>query len=91
MVRCFRDQVGIFGILLLTSKGSAGVAGAGLVTLDATLSTFDTIPTARLALLLGVNWFMSEARAVVNLMATASPQSPSRSGRASSIWTGCAN
>ncbi|WP_203416357.1 cation:dicarboxylate symporter family transporter [Paracoccus sp. MKU1] len=61
-------QLGILGILLLTSKGSAGVAGAGFVTLAATLSTFDTVPVAGLVLLLGVDRFMNEARAVVNLI-----------------------
>jgi aerobic C4-dicarboxylate transport protein len=61
-------QIGILGILLLTSKGSAGVAGAGFVTLAATLSTFDTVPVAGLVLLLGVDRFMNEARAVVNLI-----------------------
>lgn len=61
-------QLGILGVLLLTSKGSAGVAGAGFVTLAATLSTFDTVPVAGLVLLLGVDRFMNEARAVVNLI-----------------------
>lgn len=61
-------QIGILGILLLTSKGSAGVAGAGFVTLAATLSTFDTVPVAGLVLLLGVDRFMNEARAMVNLI-----------------------
>lgn len=61
-------QLGILGVLLLTSKGSAGVAGAGFVTLAATLSTFDAVPVAGLVLLLGVDRFMNEARAVVNLL-----------------------
>ncbi|CAN7616206.1 C4-dicarboxylate transporter DctA [Brucella pseudogrignonensis] len=61
-------QLGILGVLLLTSKGSAGVAGAGFVTLAATLSTFHTVPVAGLVLLLGVDRFMNEARAVVNLI-----------------------
>lgn len=55
-------------MLLLTSKGSAGVAGAGFVALAATLSTIDTVPVAGLVLLLGVDRFMNEARAVVNLI-----------------------
>jgi aerobic C4-dicarboxylate transport protein len=62
------DQLVILGVLLLTSKGSAGVAGAGFVTLAATLSSFHTIPVAGLVLLLGVDRFMNEARAVVNLI-----------------------
>lgn len=61
-------QLVILGVLLLTSKGSAGVAGAGFVTLAATLSSFHEIPIAGLVLLLGVDRFMNEARAVVNLI-----------------------
>lgn len=61
-------QLLILGVLLLTSKGSAGVAGAGFVTLAATLSSFPAVPIAGLVLLLGVDRFMNEARAVVNLI-----------------------
>lgn len=61
-------QLLILGVLLLTSKGSAGVAGAGFVTLAATLSSIGTVPVAGLVLLLGVDRFMNEARAVVNLI-----------------------
>jgi aerobic C4-dicarboxylate transport protein len=62
------DQLVLLGILLLTSKGSAGVAGAGFVTLAATLSSIHTVPVAGLVLLLGVDRFMNEARAVTNLI-----------------------
>ena len=62
------DQLGILGVLLLTSKGAAGVTGAGFVTLAATLSSVGTIPVASLALILGIDRFMSEARAVTNLI-----------------------
>jgi aerobic C4-dicarboxylate transport protein len=62
------DQLVILGVLLLTSKGSAGVAGAGFVTLAATLSSVGTIPVSGLVLLLGVDRFMNEARAVTNLI-----------------------
>jgi aerobic C4-dicarboxylate transport protein len=62
------DQIVLLGVLLLTSKGSAGVAGAGFVTLAATLSSFHTVPVAGLVLLLGVDRFMNEARAVTNLI-----------------------
>ncbi|MEZ2131303.1 MULTISPECIES: C4-dicarboxylate transporter DctA [unclassified Sinorhizobium] len=62
------EQLVILAVLLLTSKGSAGVAGAGFVTLAATLSSFHSIPVAGLVLLLGVDRFMNEARAVVNLI-----------------------
>ncbi|MBB4349454.1 C4-dicarboxylate transporter DctA [Aliirhizobium cellulosilyticum] len=61
-------QLLILGVLLLTSKGSAGVAGAGFVTLAATLSSFPAVPIAGLVLLLGVDRFMNEARAIVNLI-----------------------
>jgi aerobic C4-dicarboxylate transport protein len=62
------DQFVILGVLLLTSKGSAGVAGAGFVTLAATLSSVGTVPVTGLVLLLGVDRFMNEARAVTNLI-----------------------
>ncbi|MDB5457528.1 MAG: C4-dicarboxylate transporter DctA [Caulobacter sp.] len=62
------DQAVILGVLLLTSKGSAGVAGAGFVTLAATLSTMHAIPVSGLVLLLGVDRFLNEARAVTNLI-----------------------
>jgi aerobic C4-dicarboxylate transport protein len=62
------DQLVILGVLLLTSKGSAGVAGAGFVTLAATLSSIGTVPVTGLVLLFGVDRFMNEARAVTNLI-----------------------
>ncbi len=65
------QQLVLMGVLLLTSKGSAGVAGAGFVALAATLSTLHTVPVAGLVLLLGVDRFMNEARAVVNLIGNA--------------------
>lgn len=65
------DQLVVLGVLLLTSKGSAGVAGAGFITLAATLSTINTVPVAGLVLLLGVDRFMNEARAVTNLIGNA--------------------
>jgi aerobic C4-dicarboxylate transport protein len=65
------DQIVVLGVLLLTSKGSAGVAGAGFVTLAATLSSIHTVPVSGLVLLLGVDRFMNEARAVTNLIGNA--------------------
>jgi aerobic C4-dicarboxylate transport protein len=62
------DQIVILGVLLLTSKGSAGVAGAGFVTLAATMSVFPAIPASGLVLLLGIDRFLNEARAVTNLI-----------------------
>ena len=62
------DQMVVLGVLLLTSKGSAGVAGAGFVTLAATLTVIHDIPLIGLVLLLGVDRFLNEARAVTNLI-----------------------
>ena len=62
------QQLGIVGILLLTSKGAAGVTGSGFIVLAATLATVGTIPVAAIALILGVDRFMSEARALTNLI-----------------------
>jgi aerobic C4-dicarboxylate transport protein len=63
-----RDQVVILVVLLFTSKGSAGVAGAGFVTLAATLASLHQIPVAGLVLLLGVDRLTNAARAVVNVI-----------------------
>lgn len=65
------QELGILGVLLLTSKGAAAVTGSGFVTLAATLAAFPTIPLAGLTLLLGVDRFMSEARAITNLIGNA--------------------
>jgi aerobic C4-dicarboxylate transport protein len=62
------QQLGIVGVLLLTSKGAAGVTGSGFIVLAATLSSVGTIPVASIALILGVDRFMSEARALTNLV-----------------------
>jgi aerobic C4-dicarboxylate transport protein len=62
------QEVGLLAILLLTSKGAAAVTGGGFVTLAATLSATNTLPVEGLALLLGVDRFMSEARAITNLV-----------------------
>jgi aerobic C4-dicarboxylate transport protein len=67
----FSQELSILGILLLTSKGAAAVTGSGFVTLAATLSAIPTIPIAGLALLLGVDRFMSEARALTNFVGNA--------------------
>jgi aerobic C4-dicarboxylate transport protein len=65
------QELGILGVLLLTSKGAAAVTGSGFITLAATLAAFPTIPVAGLTLLLGVDRFMSEARAITNLIGNA--------------------
>lgn len=64
----FGQEAALLGILMLTSKGAAGVTGSGFVTLAATLAAFPTVPVAGIALLLGVDRFMSTARALTNLI-----------------------
>ena len=66
-----REQLSMLAILLLTSKGAAGVTGSGFITLAATLAAIPSIPSGGLALLVGVDRFMSEARAITNLIGNA--------------------
>ena len=65
------QQLSILAVLLLTSKGAAAVTGSGFITLAATLAVIPSIPPAGLALLVGVDRFMSEARAITNLIGNA--------------------
>jgi len=65
------QQLGLLGVLLITSKGAAGVTGSGFITLAATLATTGGIPVAGIALILGVDRFLSEARAVTNFIGNA--------------------
>jgi len=63
------DQLLLLGVLLVTSKGAAGVTGSGFITLAATLAALDgKVPVAGVALILGVDRFMSEARAITNII-----------------------
>lgn len=62
------QQFGILGVLLLTSKGAAGVTGSGFIVLAATLSSVGTIPVAGIMLVFGIDKFMSECRALTNLV-----------------------
>ncbi len=62
------QELTILGVAMLTSKGASGVTGAGFITLAATLAVIPTIPVAGLALILGVDRFMSEARALTNFI-----------------------
>ena len=62
------QELGLLAMLMLTSKGAAAVTGGGFITLAATLAVFPMIPVASLALLLGVDRFMSEARSITNLI-----------------------
>jgi aerobic C4-dicarboxylate transport protein len=63
-----RQQLTILGVAMLTSKGASGVVGAGFITLAATLAVVPTIPVAGLALVLGVDRFMAEARSLTNFV-----------------------
>jgi aerobic C4-dicarboxylate transport protein len=65
------QQLYLLLILLLTSKGAAGVTGAGFITLAATLPIVEHIPVASVALILGIDRFMSEARAITNFIGNA--------------------
>jgi aerobic C4-dicarboxylate transport protein len=62
------QQITLLAVLLLTSKGAAGVTGSGFIVLAATLSAVGHIPVASLALILGIDRFMSEARAITNVI-----------------------
>lgn len=62
------QQVTLLAVLLLTSKGAAGITGSGFIVLAATLSAVGHVPVAGLALILGIDRFMSEARALTNLV-----------------------
>jgi aerobic C4-dicarboxylate transport protein len=62
------QQLTVLGVLMITSKGAAGVTGSGFIVLASTLSAMHVVPLEGLALLLGVDRFMSEARAIVNLI-----------------------
>jgi len=62
------QQITLLLVLLLTSKGAAGITGSGFIVLAATLSAVGTVPVAGLALILGIDRFMSEARALTNLV-----------------------
>jgi aerobic C4-dicarboxylate transport protein len=65
-------QLGILlGVAMLTSKGASGVTGAGFITLALTLGAVGTIPVAAMALILGVDRFLSEARALTNVIGNA--------------------
>lgn len=62
------QQLTLLAVLLLTSKGAAGVTGSGFIVLAATLSAVGHVPVAGLALILGIDRFMSEARAITNMI-----------------------
>jgi len=63
-----RQELTVLGVAMLTSKGASGVTGAGFITLAATLAVVPSIPVAGLALILGIDRFMSEARSITNFI-----------------------
>ncbi|TWI16445.1 sodium:dicarboxylate symporter family protein, partial [Mesorhizobium tianshanense] len=65
------DQVLLLLVAMLSSKGAAGVTGAGFITLAATLAVVPSVPVAGMALILGVDRFMSECRALTNVVGNA--------------------
>ncbi|QYF92835.1 dicarboxylate/amino acid:cation symporter [Massilia sp. PAMC28688] len=64
----FTQQMTILGVAMLTSKGASGITGAGFITLAATLAVVPTVPVAGMALILGIDRFMSECRALTNFV-----------------------
>jgi aerobic C4-dicarboxylate transport protein len=62
------QQLTILLVAMLTSKGASGITGAGFITLAATLAVVPTIPVAGMALILGIDKFMSECRALTNFI-----------------------
>jgi aerobic C4-dicarboxylate transport protein len=67
----FGEQAALLGVAMLSSKGAAGVTGAGFITLAATLSIVPSVPVAGMALILGVDRFMSECRSLTNFVGNA--------------------
>ena len=67
----FAQQLSVMAVLIVTSKGAAGVTGSGFIVLASTLSAMHTVPVEGIALVLGVDRFMSEARAITNLIGNA--------------------
>jgi aerobic C4-dicarboxylate transport protein len=65
------QQLGVLAVLMITSKGAAGVTGSGFIVLAGTLSALRVVPVEGVALVLGVDRFMSEARAITNLIGNA--------------------
>jgi aerobic C4-dicarboxylate transport protein len=68
MALSITQQVELLAVLMLTSKGAAGVTGSGFIVLASTLSALHTVPVEGIALVLGVDRFMSEARSITNLI-----------------------
>jgi aerobic C4-dicarboxylate transport protein len=67
----FGEQILLLLVAMLSSKGAAGITGAGFITLAATLSVVPSVPVAGMALILGIDRFMSECRALTNFVGNA--------------------
>uniref|UniRef100_UPI00111BFF2B cation:dicarboxylate symporter family transporter n=1 Tax=Ensifer aridi TaxID=1708715 RepID=UPI00111BFF2B len=67
----YGDQILLLLVAMLSSKGAAGITGAGFITLAATLSVVPSVPVAGMALILGIDRFMSECRAITNTIGNA--------------------
>jgi aerobic C4-dicarboxylate transport protein len=67
----FGQQLALLAVAMISSKGAAGVTGAGFITLAATLAVVPTVPVAGMALILGIDRFMSECRAMTNFIGNA--------------------
>ena len=65
------EQLALLAVAMISSKGAAGVTGAGFITLAATLSIVPSVPVAGMALILGIDRFMSECRALTNFIGNA--------------------
>jgi aerobic C4-dicarboxylate transport protein len=65
------EQVALLAVAMISSKGAAGVTGAGFITLAATLSIIPSVPVAGMALILGIDRFMSECRSLTNFVGNA--------------------
>ena len=83
------QELGILGVAMITSKGASGVTGAGFITLAATLSIVPDIPIQSIAILVGIDKFMSECRALTNLVGNGVVASSSASRKANSTRTNC--
>ncbi|WP_354188400.1 cation:dicarboxylase symporter family transporter [Arthrobacter sp. UYCu712] len=81
------QQLGLLALMLLTSKGAAGVTGGGFIALTATLTTIGTIPAAGIMLIFGIDRFMSECRAIVNFTGNAVAPLHLLSPRMPGIWS----
>jgi hypothetical protein len=82
-------QIALLLVAMLSSKGAAGVTGAGFITLAATLAVVPEVPVAGMALILGVDRFMSECRSLTNFIGNAVAPWSCRAGKRAWTWNAC--